>query len=81
MGSDPSLEKGPNLSRLGLQHLGKGRKIGDFSTAILSKISRPRARHSVKGSSPDPVHTFRAQPITRYLPTKVHSYMYYKKVP
>ena len=44
-------------------------------------MSRPRARHSVKGSSPDPVHTFRAQPITRYLPTKVHSYMYYKKVP
>ena len=41
MGSDPSLEKGPNLSRLGLRHLGKGRKIGDFSTAILSKISRP----------------------------------------
>ena len=34
-------QKGPNLSRLGLRHLGKGRKIGDFSTAILSKISRP----------------------------------------
>ena len=51
------LEKGPNLSRLGLRHLGKGRKIGDFSTAILSKISRPVIAHGLafsEGLKPGP---------------------------